>query len=273
MTRVVPTLIVHIVDRAFPWAKQADCSTDVMTFLQAPAVSGIVHLLDQLPDELLSVEPSVYADFILAREALRHESAAFTSGTKEARPWPRPGDRNALCFVRHVMNTCPDEAPAAGTNELAFIEDQELRGALRLDLGAVESSLHNGEWKSATILAGSLVEAFLLWATGQHDRSQITAALKKIAGQFNKQLDATELENWDLIHYIEVARELNRITEETAAQARIAKDFRNLIHPGRERRKKMRCDRGTARSAAAAVDLVLRDLIAQPSPTSGALPT
>jgi hypothetical protein len=270
MSRVVPTLIVNIVDRAFPWAKQADFNTDVMTFLQAPAVSGIVHLLDHIPDELLSIEPGVYADFILAREALRHESAAFTSGTKEGRPWPRPGDRNALCFVRHVMNSCPDSAPTAGTNELAFIEDQELRQALRLDLGAVESSLHNGEWKSATILAGSLVEAFLLWTIGQHDQSQITAALKKIAGQFNKQLDPTEIENWGLIHYIEVARELNRISEETAAQARIAKDFRNLIHPGRERRKKMRCDRGRARSAAAAVDLVLRDLIAQPSPTSRA---
>lgn len=272
MSRVVATLIVNIIDRAFPWAKQADCNPDMMSFVQAPAVSGIVHLLDQIPDELLSIEPSVYANFLLAREALRHESAAFTSGTKEVRPWPRPGDRNALCFVRHVMNTCPDEAPRAETNELAFIEDQELKRALRLDLGAIESSLHNSEWKSATILAGSLVEAFLLWAIGQHDRSQITAALKSIPGPFNNQLDPTELENWDLIHYIEVAQKLNRITEETAAQARIAKDFRNLIHPGRERRKKMRCDRGRARSAAAAVDLVLRDLIAQPSPTSGARP-
>jgi hypothetical protein len=272
MSRVVPTLIVHIIDRAFPWAKQADFNTDVMTFLQAPAVSGIVHLLDQVPEELLSVEPSVYSDFILAREALRHESAAFTSGTKEGRPWPRPGDRNALCFVRHVMNGCPDSAPAAGTNELAFIEDQELRLILRIDLGAVESSLHNGEWKSATILAGSLVEAFLLWAIGQHAQSQISVTLKSIAGRFNKQLEPTELDNWNLIHYIEVARELNLITEETAAQARIAEDFRNLIHPGRERRKKMRCDRGTARSAAAAVDLVLRDLLARPSSVSAALP-
>ncbi|MGD1027669.1 hypothetical protein [Candidatus Binatus soli] len=265
MSRMVPSLILSIIDRAFPWAKQADVTTELLNIMGADTIAGIVKLLDQISDELLSIEPREFADFILARESLRHASATFVSGTKATHPWPRPGDRNALCFIKHVLNGCPDEAPVAGTNELAFIEDEELRRALRLDLGAVESSLRNGEWKSATILAGSLVEAFLLWAIGQHDQYEITATIKRIAGKSRRQPEPSDLESWDLIHYIEVARELNRITDETASQARIAKDFRNLIHPGRERRRKMRCDRGTARSAAAAVDHVLRDLMAQPS--------
>jgi hypothetical protein len=54
------------------------------------------------------------------------------------------------------------------------------------------------------------------------------------------------LDNWDLSQYIEVAFALNIIPESTAAQARLAKDFRNLIHPGREKRTKMRCDPGSS---------------------------
>lgn len=43
-------------------------------------------------------------------------------------------------------------------------------------------------------------------------------------------------------------------------QAQLAKDFRNLIHPGREVRKQMRCDRGTAHASFAALNLVISDL-------------
>ena len=40
--------------------------------------------------------------------------------------------------------------------------------------------------------------------------------------------------------------QLGIITPETAADARRAKDFRNLIHPGAEVRAGIRCDRHTA---------------------------
>jgi hypothetical protein len=66
--------------------------------------------------------------------------------------------------------------------------------------------------------------------------------------------------DWGLSPLIEIARKLDDITESTAGQARLAKDFRNLIHPGRENRKKMRCDRGTAHAAFAALNLAIVDL-------------
>jgi len=69
-----------------------------------------------------------------------------------------------------------------------------------------------------------------------------------------------EAQGWDLIHYIEVARELGEISERTATEARLAKDFRNLIHPGREMRQGMQCDRGTAFTVVAAIDHVVRHL-------------
>jgi hypothetical protein len=55
---------------------------------------------------------------------------------------------------------------------------------------------------------------------------------------------------------------LDKLTaaDDTAQQARLGKDFRNLIHPGRASRLGKICDRGTALSALAAVEHVVRDL-------------
>jgi hypothetical protein len=63
-----------------------------------------------------------------------------------------------------LLRTCPDDAPAPSTTDPAFISDADLRADLLQDLGEVNRSLHNGEWKGATVLAGSIVEALLLWA-------------------------------------------------------------------------------------------------------------
>jgi len=68
------------------------------------------------------------------------------------------------------------------------------------------------------------------------------------------------LENWVLFEYIEVAAELKVISDETATQARLAKDFRNLIHPGRAQRLGQECNRATALSAVAALEHVVNDL-------------
>jgi hypothetical protein len=67
-------------------------------------------------------------------------------------------------LIRRALAACPDESPAPETRELAFIEDTELRDGLRLDISAINRALSNSEWKAATVLAGSVVEALLLSA-------------------------------------------------------------------------------------------------------------
>jgi hypothetical protein len=169
-----------------------------------------------------------------------------------------------LWAVRRLLANCRNEPPAAeGSNELAFIDEEEWRNTLRSDLGAVEAALHNHEWKAATVLGGSLVEALLLWAVGRHSAEERKEAIACTPAPFGKPPDPSSPESWDLIHYVEVARALTEISENTATQARLAKDFRNLIHPGRERRQRMRANRGTALSVAAAVEQVIGDLSAR----------
>jgi ribosomal protein L30E len=138
----------------------------------------------------------------------------------------------------------------------------EFRQSLRIDISNATRALANAEWKAATVLAGSVVEALLLWALLQRPTDipkAIAALLKK--GTLGKDPGTNlESESWVLHVYIEVAAELNVIKTDTATQARLAKNFRNLIHPGRTLRLGQVCNRGTALSALAAVEHVVGDL-------------
>ena len=67
-------------------------------------------------------------------------------------------------------------------------------------------------------------------------------------------------DDWTLQHFIGVAEEMGYITPQTVIETRLAQDYRNLIHPGRSARLGQVCDRGSAYSAVAALDHVVRDL-------------
>jgi hypothetical protein len=119
-----------------------------------------------------------------------------------------------------------------------------------MDLSTATSALHNSEWKASTVLAGAVVEALLLWAIQREPNGFVAIELAP----------KKPIERWDLAELITVAHELNLIDAATRKQADLARDFRNLIHPGRAQRTGPACDRGTALTALAAVELVVRDL-------------
>jgi hypothetical protein len=54
MARVVPSIVIAVIDRTFPWAKQADYNSNIR-FAEASNLAGIVDLLDRLPNELLTL--------------------------------------------------------------------------------------------------------------------------------------------------------------------------------------------------------------------------
>jgi len=72
-------------------------------------------------------------------------------------------EKNPLYLLSKTLSKCPDEFPSSETTELLFIKDEDFRENLRIDTSAVNSALSNGEWKSATVLAGSVIEALLLY--------------------------------------------------------------------------------------------------------------
>lgn len=159
------------------------------------------------------------------------------------------------------MSACPDQSTAPATAELNFIPDPDLRANLRNDIGAVNRALSDGEWKGATVLAGSAIEAILLWDLQNRRAANVAGAVGAlVANHTFTPAPPAMLENWSLHHYTEVEAHLGIIAAQTAIEVRLAKDFRNLIHPGRAQRLGQKCDRGTALSSVAALDHVVRDL-------------
>jgi hypothetical protein len=157
--------------------------------------------------------------------------------------------------LQRLLTKCPDETPSPSTAALAFIHDADLRDSIRNDISAANRALHDGLWKAATVLAGGATEALLLWAIAEKkSTSDIENARIAVAPL------AKDPNSWGLDGYIKVARHLALIEDETVTQADLAREFRNLIHPGRAARLAKVCDRGTALSALAAVELVVRDL-------------
>ena len=269
MPRVVPSQVVEVIDSLFPNAKrEVEGQPMRLNWDDGTRLLAIVELASQIPEELLVLDSSHYAEYVASLAAIRWYIQRWQTTEKISPSYSRElsairGLRqfSPVALVRQALALCPDEFPLSGTTELAFITDAALRESLRLDTSATNKALTSGDWKAATVLAGSVVEALILWALQQQQPGNIQTAVKNLLGskKLSKNPD-NNLGNWVLFEYIEVAAELKVISDETATQARLAKDFRNLIHPGRAQRLGQECNRATALSAVAALEHVVNDL-------------
>ena len=252
MPRVVPSQIVEFIDAEFPFARARQPST--FSHADIDALSALVRLTEELPDELRTVSGRNYSFLLRGIETIRGTVAnrvvSSFGVSLDARLC------NAIADVREILEPLPDEAPSPITAELSFILHADLRDSIRNDVSAAYRALHDGLWKASTVLAGAAAEALLHWAiTEKKLELEIEAAREALIPKAHK-----DLNRWDLDGYIKVAGALGLIEDETATQATLARKFRNFIHPGRSARLAQVCDKGTAHSALAAVQLVVRDL-------------
>lgn len=258
--RVVPSDVIGLIRRLFP-ANTFNLETRLAFSVgHRPHFVTILAVVMQIPAELLTFSTEDYIAF----------QSAISSMSAQVDYWVTRGDQafdvtpgfktDPVTLLYNLLAKCPDEAPASGTTGLNFIEDEILRQDLRTDKSDADRALSNGEWKAATVLFGGLIEALLLWAN-QKRESQVSAALSNIQkrgvvlGRANR-----PIEDWSLHEYIEVAAEIGIVAEDTAKQCRLAKGFRNLIHPGAEQRRSEKCGKPEALSAAAGAEHVVRDL-------------
>jgi len=260
MSRVMPSQVVQTIDELFAHAaKNAPGAT--LTAGHSSHLFAILNLLKSVPDELIAVSFADYADLVLATSTIEEHLEIWRSRGPVGHLAHVKG-RDAITVIRSVLTRCPDEYPPSSTTELLFIKDGELRESIRRDAGAANRALNNAEWKAATVLAGATIEALLHWRLQESPpdsvavKSAVTALFA--AGKINK--PNNDLDRWELHHFIEVAAHLDLINPDTCSAARLAQNFRNLIHPGRASRLAQTCDRATAYSAIGALEHVIRDL-------------
>lgn len=259
MPRTLPSQAIKTIERFFPTSVRGDGRRQAVSGM--PDITfkfqAILDLVEHIPSELMTLKDEEYARFSAGvtslRWGLQHPVEHGRGLVVALYPIPEFDGANPIALIFDMLGKCPDEFPSANTSELTFIEDADFRQGLRNDLSAISRALANSEWKATTVLAGSVVESLLLWKL---DKDQAKAMVTRHA--ISKKLPSTV--HWNLSDYIEVALELKLIGERSAIQARLAKDFRNLIHPGRSIRLGEACNRGTAFGAVAAVELVIEDL-------------
>lgn len=268
MPRVVPKQVVEFIDLTFGGAIQVEPSNQPALTLEhnhAAHVAAVVELADQLPPELLPSDASRYAEYAASvaalRSALRMWEAHGSSFTLRRLP---AYNHSPLFLIRRALAGLPDAVPSPDTAGFDFIDDDGLREVLRLDVSTATSALRNREWKAATVLAGSVIEALLLWAVKRHTSAKRDeAALRARQAGALGHIPGANPDDWHLPALIEVAGELRCITQGTVAEARRVREYRNLIHPGAAVRTGEQCDLGTAHIAVGTVDHVIRDLAAK----------
>jgi len=280
MPHVYPSQVVKAIKEFLEHRKYLNASistrrdTNYFTMLDLPKLSRIVTLIDHVPEKLIRLEGTDFAEYLACIAEIKtvvtvlqnqgekaFESSVLSDHIFEIRHSTTDVHTACVETLTDLLEACPDQTPEPGTAALEFIEDAEIREDLRLDINTVDVGLINGEWKASTVLAGSAVEALLLFAISKMQPDQINEAILKLEKKSTlTQKTPHDFQEWNLHQLIEVSEELQIIGEDSAAQARLAKDFRSLIHPGRSLRLAQKCDRSTALSAAAAVAHVVKDL-------------
>lgn len=248
-----PTQIVNYIDGVFQHARLGTRYEVDMQFYDR--VSAALRLVDELAPELVTFSGADYTRYIGAVEAMRSAISIWNAHGAST-----PGYANArlgafIAELRQLLSTLDDEVIPASVVELTFITDTVLRESIREDIAAAEAAFVSRQWKSATVMAGAAIEALLLWKIREFDAADIAAAASatKLKDYYSQPLSA-DPDNWTLEAYRQVALKLKIIDRDADDLARLAQVFRNLIHPGRARRKSQKCTPSTAYTALAAVN-------------------
>ena len=220
----------------------------------AAQVGALLGLLERAPSRLIEVTTADRAALIAAQCALEAGMQRWATNPSFHVGKLSNSGENAVKTIWRVMHSCPDEYPPPQFRIVPFVTDEILRASIEGDIGGAHSALANDEFKAATVLAGAAIEALLL------DALQQDATFSKLATFSKTPKNKAALENWNLGDYIDAARHAELIDDDIRKALELAKDYRNLIHPGRTKRKSATCNRGTTHVAIGAMDLLVERL-------------
>lgn len=158
---------------------------------------------------------------------------------------------NAISKLRVKIEES-ETTPITEKRDFPFISDNELRKILERDYSEIQRAFISQCWKSVIIMCGSAMETILLDLLKQDEEKAKSS--QKAPGENN-------LEKWSLNDLIEVAIDLELVTEGIAKLSHSVREYRNIIHPGNEIRNKIYFDKEEARIAIEVLNILHRDLL------------
>jgi hypothetical protein len=147
--------------------------------------------------------------------------------------------------------------------DLDAVANKELRQILRRDISELNSARSQGydkTPKTCMVLSGSIAEAMLLSALKRRKKAALKVATSLPAKP------GTDLERWDLYQMVQVATNLPQpiLPADALTGADQLRQWRNLIHPGRElkdtKTKRIKPSAARARNAVAFLQFVADEL-------------
>lgn len=125
--------------------------------------------------------------------------------------------------------TSTDAPPDFG----AMVADPEMKSILERRWKECSQCIKAGAPLAATVMMGGLLEALLLARVNkERDKSLIFKA--KRAPRDKNTGKTLPLKEWTLRHYIDIAHELNWISQSAKDVGDVVRDYRNYVHPQKE---------------------------------------
>lgn len=182
---------------------------------------------------------NTWGKIIAAREAARAQAASLRGRTVDS--WEE----------LFAEASGEDSLQLAEPPDFKFMKSADLREIVERDYAELQQVQHGV--KSRMILAGGLIEALLLDALlGDETRA------RGCANASPKSLD-----EWSLATLIDVAVDLGLISEGPKQHGHAVRDFRNLVHPGKEMRGDYIVGEHEAHAAEVTLRMVIRDLLSR----------
>ncbi len=132
-------------------------------------------------------------------------------------------------ILSELQNGPKGNANKVGKIDISFINDNALREILESDWGEAMRLLDIGAWKSCIILCGSILEGLLLWKLEEAQRGISLIDLPDSP-------PIVDYQNFSLSLLLRDCREKNLIASEAMHLTEWAREYRNLVHPGNQRR-------------------------------------
>jgi hypothetical protein len=139
--------------------------------------------------------------------------------------------------------------------DLWFIQDEVLRDLLASDWLEARTIYPACAYKSCVILCGGILEGLLLDAL-LHDKQPASTAFKQKYGK-----NSPQLERWSLQQLVEIGKELGLFSDPTLLPlSDVVRQWRDLVHPGRQVRTTLTVTPEKAAIAINAVSICIHDL-------------
>jgi hypothetical protein len=137
-------------------------------------------------------------------------------------------------------------------SEFDFVQDPLLQDQLAKDWDEAQRVHQVKAWKSCVILCGGILEGMLLDVL---KRDELQTAYQKLKGK-----SLPDLNSCYLVNLVEIAKELGLLSKSVGYLGHSLREFRNLVHPGKQVRERINFTQEEAEIAFNIIKVCLREL-------------